>query len=302
MRSHTPNRNVRPARPRRVAEAPRTRLAGVAVASACAAAALLLAGPAPEARAQVLAQAVPTRLEVTVESSDWVSRRLFIHNLGLEPVRVRLRLGDLTLDEQGGRDLRPPGSLPVSLAGSVRFDPERLALKPGERGMVIVAMRLPAQGPATRYGVILSEVESASRRRSHDPPAELGTELFLTRLGARSVRAELTAVDVRPAADGSLQVGIRLDNRCERYVLVSGDVAIADTSGKPIARSPLPSAVVLPGAQRVFAWSAAPRLAPGRYRLIASLDAGEPELLVGERAFVVPGRRLPAAGDPAPRR
>ena len=69
-----------------------------------------------------------------------------------------------------------------------------------------------------------------------------------------------------------------------------------------MADTDLGSGVVLPGTERVFTWTCDVPLPPGRYAVMATLDTGEPELIVGETSVQWP-LRLPArliAGDGSP--
>jgi hypothetical protein len=59
-------------------------------------------------------------------------------------------------------------------------------------------------------------------------------------------------------------------------------VALADSAGRTALTGDLPTGVVLPGLTRDFTWTGGPGPPPGRYLLTATLDSGEPELIVGE--------------------
>ena len=250
------------------------------------------------ASAQVLAQAVPAQYDLAVRAGDPVSRPLFLTNLGDETVDVRLRLADLRIDERGGFDLLPAGTLAASLAGVVVFEPTHLTLKPGERGLVRLHMRMPAHGPATRYGMILSRIVSTQPldvAGIEAPVGELGTTIYLTRARSGSIRAELSAIEAAPQSDGSTAVEVRVRNRCERHVYCSGEVSLADTSGVTRARGRLEAGVILPGAARVFTWAGDGTLSTGRYLATATVDVGEPELLVGQAEIIVRPRGPRAA-------
>jgi hypothetical protein len=58
--------------------------------------------------------------------------------------------------------------------------------------------------------------------------------------------------------------------------------------------------VVLPGARRTFTWTCSQRLARGRYMVTATIDSGEPELIVGETLLrwpILPQFPLPVAAS-----
>ncbi len=259
------------------------------------AAAALVAAARPAA-AGLLAQAVPVKYSLTARPGVPVARDVVIHNQGDAPVVVRVRLSDWTMDERGDLELVPAGSTPASLAGLVTFEPAQFSLQAGESGVIHVVMRLPEQGgPATRWGVLLSEVRPAQWPAKAFGPraiAELGTTLYLSRLGPETTRAELVGLEAGALADTALTLAVRVRNPGERHLYSSGTIAVRDSSGAGVATGDLGTGVVLPGAQRTFTWTCPLRLAPGRYTVTATLDTAEPELMVGETEIRWP---LPAA-------
>jgi P pilus assembly chaperone PapD len=261
-------------------------------------AAALLFAAAPSASAQILAQVAPVKYNLTVRTGEVIGRDIAVSNLGEEPVVVRVRVSDWTVNQAGELSLLPAGTLPATIQGLVSFEPAEFSLGPGELGRVHVALRLPADGPPTRWGVILSEVRPAVPRPANLGPraiAELGTTIYLSRIPADQVRAELTALSVTPLGDDSLEVSVRIRNAGERHVHVGGEVSLADSVGARMDAGRLPTGVVLPGGQRDFTWTCRSGLKPGHYTATATLDTGEPTLMVGETGFVWP---LPRAVDP----
>ena len=248
--------------------------------------AVALLATAQPAFASVLAQALPSKMSVTVKPGEPVSRDVAIVNQGEAAVVVRVRLSDWSLSESGDLSLLAAGTTPVSLDGLVSFEPSEFSLGPGETGVIHVTMRLPVDGPATRWGVLLSEVRPAvwpaTPAQGPRAIAELGTTLYVSRIPADRTRAELVGMDVTPSADTSFSVAVRVKNPGERHLYSNGEIAVTDTTGRAIASGKLGTSVVLPGAERVFTWTCDSRLAPGRYLVTATLDTGEPELIVGE--------------------
>jgi len=255
----------------------------------------LVAGPAGVA-AQVLAQAVPSQYDLQILPGKRESRPLFLHNVGRESVDVRLRLADLRMSERGALDLLPPGALESTLARLLEFEPGELTLGPGERRVVRLGMTLPADGPATRCGVVLCRVTPAKRDDAtglSSAPAELGTTIFLTRAPRSSIHTELAALDARVDPDGTVFVDSRVRNHCERHTSCTGEINVLDSTGATVTGGFLSEGVVLPGAARIFGWESSTRLPAGRYVVTVTIDAGEPELLVGQKEFVV---RRPGPG------
>lgn len=256
------------------------------------------------ARAGILAQVVPVRYSVTASPGKPATRDILLSNQGSQSVIVRVRLSDWTLSDDGVMKLVPPGSTANTLDGMVDFDPGEFSLGPGESGHVHVTLRMPADGPATLWGVILSEIRPAVVQPARFGPraiAELGTTFYLSRVPADRIRPEVTGMDVRPVGADSIAVTLRVRNAGERHLYVSGEIALTDSSHATVRKGPIGSGVVLPGGVRNFTWMSEAGLSPGRYLVTATLDTGEPELTVGEATFVwpMPGTvPLPLADNP----
>jgi P pilus assembly chaperone PapD len=256
------------------------------------------------AHAGILAQVVPVRYSVTASPGEPVGRDILLSNQGSQAVIVRVRLSDWTLSDDGVMSLVPPGSTANTLDGLVDFDPGEFTLGPGESGHIHVTLRMPADGPATLWGVLLSEVRPAVVQPARFGPraiAELGTTFYLSRVPADRIRPEVTGMDVRPRGADSVAVTLRIRNAGERHLYVSGEIALTDSSHATVRKGPIGSGVVLPGGVRNFTWMSQAGLSPGRYLVTATLDTGEPELTVGEATLVwpMPGTvPLPLADNP----
>jgi P pilus assembly chaperone PapD len=258
-------------------------------------AAALVATASPAA-AQVLAQVVPAKLTVTSRPGATVGRDISVSNLGESPAVVRVRLVDWLLTEQGEMTLLPAGATPATLAGCVRFEPQEFSLQPGESGWIRVTMTLPADGPPTRWGVLMSEVRPATPTRARGPRAvaELGTTLYLTSAPPERAHADLVGIAVTPCPGDSLSVAVRVHNPGERHVYVTGDVALADSAGTRVASGSLATGVMLPGGVRTFTWKCPSPARRGWTTVTATLDTGEPELAVGEVRVLLPLSATPA--------
>ena len=256
------------------------------------------------AHAGIVAQVAPVRYSVTATPGEPATRDILLSNQGTDPVVVRVRLSDWMLSEAGQMNLVPAGSTANSLAGKVEFEPSEFSLGAGESGHIKVSLRMPADGPATLWGVLLSEVRPAVPKPARFGPraiAELGTTLYLTRVPAERIRPEVLGLDVRPAGTDSISVTLRVRNAGERHFYVAGDVAVADSNRTVVRMGSFGNGVVLPGGIRYFQWTSLAGLVPGHYLVTATLDTGEPELTVGEASFTWPmpaAATLPLAEDP----
>jgi len=247
-----------------------------------------LVAAAPPAFAQIRAQVAPAKYTLVLEIGKPVSRDVNVTNMSAEPAVVHVRLLDWVLSDQGEMRLAARGSTPQSIDTLVQFEPREFSLQPGETGRIHITARIPADGPPTRWGVLLSEIRPAVPRPAGFGPravAELGTTLYLSRVHSDEVHAVMTGMEVLPAGRDSVTVSVRLRNMGERHFYVGGEGAVVDDRGRRVASGPLPTGVVLPGRLRIITWTCPAVLIPGEYRVTMSLDTGEPQLLVGETGF-----------------
>lgn len=250
-----------------------------------------LAATVHSAHADILAQVIPVKYSLTASPGQPLARDVLVVNRGASPVVVKVRLSDWTVSEDGALSLLPPGSTENSLVGKVRFEPEEFSLGPGQSGSIHLSLSMPPDGPATRWGVLLSEIRPAVAQPVHFGPraiAELGTTLYLSRVPADRIRPEVRGLSVRPVGDDSIAVTLSVRNAGERHLYVTGELALTDSSNTAVQKGVFGTGVVLPGGIRNFTWMSTAGFIPGRYLVIATLDTGEPELTVGETGFTWP--------------
>ncbi len=252
-----------------------------------------LAGPA---HAQVLAMVSPTQVSINAKPGEASERDVTVSNLGAVPVRVKVRLSDWTLSERGEMGLAPLGSTAGTLEGGLSFTPAEFALAPGENRRVRVRANLDNSGHATRWGMLLCEVRSTAAAVSEIGPrasTELGTTVFLSRIAADDLHAEITGLTARALGADSIAITARVRNTGLRHLVVSGEAALADSAGARLGGGTITAGLVLPGATRYFEWVGRAARTPGRCLATATFESGEPELLVGEIEFVWPGVLAP---------
>lgn len=260
--------------------------------------ALALALAAPAARAGVMAQVVPVKYSVTCRPGEVVTRDVEIANQGDAAVVVRVTWSDWKMNDAGDLTLAPGGSTPNTLQDLAEFEPREFSIRPHESGHVRVTLRMPADGPGTRWGVMLSEVKpvaGASPQLGPRASAQLGTTFYLSRVPAEIVNAEVVGMSFKPAGK-AVAIAIQVRNAGERHYYLGGRVALADTTGQAVAAGDLPTGVVLPGQTRTFQWLCEAALVPGSYVATATLDTGAPELTIAEVKFEWPSLRV--AADP----
>lgn len=249
---------------------------------------LCLAVPA---RAQISAQVWPSKVTREAEPGKPLTQDVLITNRSTVAAVVRVRTMDWALSEGGDLQLLAFGTTPHSLASCMTLSPATFSLAPGESRTISVSMTMPADGEPTRWGLILSEVRSTLPHRGAGPLAvgELGTTVYLTRAPEQDSRAQLTALDVTPQGADSMRVRVTLENDGQRHLYAGGDLQLEDEHGAIVRTGTFDKGVVLPGTVREFTWTCAGSLHPGHYKVTASVDTGNPYLLVGEKAFAWSG-------------
>ena len=251
---------------------------------------LLLFVAAP-ARAQISAQVWPSKVTREAEPGKPLTQDVLITNRSTVAAVVRVRTMDWTLSPSGDLQLLPFGTSAHSLASCMTISPTSFSLAPGESRTVTASLTMPSDGEPTRWGLILQEIRSTLPHHSVGPLAvgELGTTVYLTRSPEESARAELTALDVTPEGSDSMRVRLSLENNGLRHLYAGGDLQLEDDHGSVVRTGRLDKGVVLPGSLREFTWTCAGSLRPGHYKVTASIDTGNPYLLVGEKAFAWSG-------------
>ncbi len=249
---------------------------------AAAGAVALLAAWAPPAGAPILAQVMPNQLTMTVAPGQFVERSLIVSNLGSEAVSIRTRLSDWTLGEDGDLGLAPLGSTPGTLLGALSWTPEEMILSPGAVTAVRLTGELRAGTRATRWGMLLCEVRPLNGAPAAGAGTELGTTIFISSLTPDQARGEIVGLTVLPLGGDSVQVTARVRNTGERHFAASGEIGIADSTGRTRAGGALESGVVLPGMTRNLSWWGSFPHPAGSYLVTATIDTGEAELLAGD--------------------
>ncbi len=236
---------------------------------------------------------------MTVRPGEPGDRDVTVSNLGAVPVRVRARLSDWTLSERGEIGLATLGSTAGSLADVLSFSPSEFALAPNESRRFRLRVTLGNLGPATRWGMLLCEVRSSVEAVSEIGPrasTELGVTVFLSRIAPDSLHAEITGLTARSLGGDSIVITARVRNSGLRHIVVSGEAALSDSGGVRLGGGTMTSGLILPGATRTFEWVGSAARGTGPCLATATLDGGEPELLVGETRFEWPAL---TAGAPA---
>ena len=214
---------------------------------------VVVAGFAPQARADLSLDVSPIRIHVSLHAGDEYTNSVRVQNSGLEPVRLRAYLQDWSLDEGGTPLFHPAGTEKRTASLWIEAAPSDFLLEPGETKFVRFTAKVPKATPdAGYYGSLI--LESLPLDRSVQGAmhmfvqGRIATMIYLT-VGTPKRSAQITSL--LPVQRGDKRyVRLTVTNDGEDVIRLAGDMSIqakAGTKGNPI---PLPDVPVLPGSRR----------------------------------------------------
>jgi P pilus assembly chaperone PapD len=257
--------------------------------------ALLVAAPAS---AQVSVEVSPLRVELQAGPGSSTTQAVTLTNAGTDAVRVRATLSDWDLSRDGAPQFE--GAVkdgPYSATAWVRIAPPEQVIEPGKEATVRFTLSVPSGGQPAGYRTgILFEFGPASgdpvaRARSVQFKSRIATLIYVN-VGQPPAAIELTDLQTK-TGNAQTHVVATLKNSGKRTVRTRGMLTLFDKGGAPVREVPLPDVPVLPESERDLAVNLAesgkPALPPGEYRVEIKIDAGMPELIVGETTLKVTG-------------
>lgn len=262
----------------------------------CAIAALLSAG------APALAQSVevsPLRVELAMNKGASYTQAVTLSNQGSDPVRIRARLQDWFIAKDGTPqfDSPPPEAERAFVATSwVRMAPPEQVVQPGQQAIVRFTTTAPADAADAGYrAAILFEFAPANAdplasRRAVQFRSRVATLVYMN-VGHVSPAIELSDLASRHRPNEAPTIVATLRNSGRANVRTKGTVTLRDAGGQAVRTVDVPNVPVLPLAEREIAIATTPQgqaaLPPGVYRVELKIDAGMPELVVGETTMTI---------------
>ena len=255
----------------------------VRLAASCRVAPLRLAAPA-----FALLLAVPTvalgqlavdRGEVQLRPGSPEERIAIIRvrNEGLQSAQVSVLLEDWDRDEIGTNRWYRTGSVPGSCAERLTIFPSVLQLAPGQEQTVRVVLDSAASFDAECWAAAIVQVARVVTANGRNAQFNIRTavKLYVTPLDLPP-RGEVAKMAVQGDS-----VQLLYANTGKRHGNVSGRVEFRNADDVVAATLSIPDMPVLPGGMRRVTL-ALPKLAPGRYVVLAILDYGGEELAAGQ--------------------
>ena len=232
---------------------------------------LLLASMISQARSITLSPAV---VPLAGRSGQSVVQVLSLRNDADRELEFELEAQDVVVRD-GERRFVAAAELPGSIAASAVFSLPRLRVPPHSTARTQVTLTLPA-APASRAVVVVLRGVRPVQAGDRQALMSLGT-LFTFSLSERiSVRADALEI-TPPSASADLQLRASLVNDGDEPVVPEGAAAILAGDGRLVGKLPFAPRRLLPGERTTLLADYAGDLAPGNYRVVATLDiAGQP--------------------------
>jgi len=207
--------------------------------------------------------------------------------------QVTIGAQDWDRDELGQNRFYALGQLPTTCGRRVVVSPTVFRLAPKAVQTVRVSIDSATQFTAGCYTILFVETPRAPS------PANRTSIVYNIRYGVKvyaepaslAENAEVEDVQIKRdsvAADSTARrLAILFHNTGSRHLLVHGAVEIRRPDNSLVSKVDVPEFPALPGARRQL-FAALPRLATGRYVLLALLDYGGREIVAGQADLQVP--------------
>jgi hypothetical protein len=196
-------------------------------------------------------------------------QRLTLLNGTHLPLAFAVRAKDVVV--QGGkRQFIDAGDLAGSVAATAVFSDTAVSLQPGEERSIDVTLTLPAR--VTQRAVVI--VFEGTTRVAGTTTVSIGSLLTFDLSGAVSVApGELAATP--PSASANAVVSLPIANDGHEPTIVRAAAAIISPNGSLRGKLSLDSRRLLPGENSELRAEFAGDLAPGTYRVFATVESGK---------------------------
>ncbi|HXH40756.1 MAG TPA: hypothetical protein VNN08_19145 [Thermoanaerobaculia bacterium] len=186
-------------------------------------------------------------------------------NTSSRPFSFDLKAQDIIVRD-GHRVFVDAGQIPGSIAASASFSRKSVTLAPGESVRVDVTVTIPVK-PSSRAVLALFRGTTKLEHGSIGATVSLGT--LLTFALSDEVLSSTTALDVHPpTATSNLAVAQQLANSGNEPFVATGMLAIINSGGTLVGRTPIPPRRLLPGERTDVHAEYAGELARGHYRAL----------------------------------
>jgi P pilus assembly chaperone PapD len=279
--------------------------AGIVTASARKRASLVRFAPRGISAAMLLASmaAAPAAAQIAVDRTEIIFRTsrgepnvalINLHNEGKERVQAVVRLEDWDRSENGTNNWYPYATKPGSCDKVLSVFPLTVSLEPDAKQSIRVALDSTASLDHECWaGAIVETVQPHTiGGRNVAYVIRTATKVYVQPAAALPAHGEVMALRIQPppaesaARDSSSELYLEFANTGGKHLKTPGEVQFRRPDNSVAATVTLPILYTLPGAKSATK-VAVPKLAPGRYIVLAVLDYGGDELAAGQIEYEV---------------
>ncbi|MBV9211496.1 MAG: hypothetical protein JOZ52_12735 [Acidobacteria bacterium] len=243
----------------------------------------------------------PAFVDANVKRGTTYVQNFTIANQTTTRLRFRCSTADYWYDEQNGRLMGRPGTLPRSASTWMQFTPSEVVIEPNSSAVIKAVISVPQDAAGGYYTVPLFEGEPFVNEPKETESQHTSNASFAVRLGGLLMLAvEATSeynVEVMggkvtpPSASSELEMELDIRNRSNAHARLRGIFAILDAGGKMVGRGRIEEKRYLPGQRETLKAPWSGELAPGSYVAVITFTydrAGlEPATLIYELPFEI---------------
>ena len=232
----------------------------------------------------------PMRVDIDqLKAGDTYTDALGISNNSDETQHIVVWAADWRLTADGGVDFLHAGSFQDYSCGEwITVNPTEFDLAPLKGERLRYTFRVPSGATQKGYHCALV-VQNTPRPNEPGSGPAMRTQLrlvttFYAVVGNPSAQPRVESLTIVPGttkgqAEGATDVAawtvqLTLTNSGETHCRGEGTIKLLDASGQTLKTLSLDSSPILPKTERRFSWPIQEKLAPGDYRIQASLDLG----------------------------
>lgn len=249
---------------------------------------------APFAAAQSGVGISPPRAELFAQPGDQVTQVVDVDNSGgSSAVSATVSPSDALMMPDGKVVFVAPGAQPNSLTSWLSIDPLRFELAIGEHQAVTYTANVPPSTPdGTYWGVLFFETEPPETTDQHQDGVgvqsrvRVGHIIYIT-VGTPTHEGTIVGIRYDAGGQGAEAVRVTFHNTGTGLLRLNGHVEVRSTTGDLLQTLTLDGAASFPGAEHDLVFPLTSPLAGGDYVVLASLDYGSGQVLVGDATVSV---------------
>lgn len=229
-----------------------------------------------------------------IEAGGSYNSSLTVNNSGQEPIRIKIKLCDWDISEEGQHRYYEPGELSRSCANWVNISPMEFEVEGGESQTIGYSIDVPQDSKGSYWFMIdveshpsLAKV-SRTRKIGVVTVGVIGIKFFQTEPTTAIKEGKITDVAiVKPEDEQPYKVAVTFQDTGNTYLRPTGRIEIKDETGKTISKIPIKKFTILPEGKRILEIPIEKKLPAGQYLTLAIIDFEGEFLVAGEAKFEV---------------